>query len=67
MSDLTLTLTVSDDGSAAVADAPQLLELGRCVEVMPQPQERPRAEPIQAVRGRPVLGGLHHVYESAVA
>jgi putative transposase len=33
----------------------------------PQPQARPRAGPIQAVRARPVLGGLHHAYESAAA
>jgi transposase InsO family protein len=31
----------------------------------PLPQGRPSAEPIQSVRVRPVLGGLHHVYERA--
>jgi transposase InsO family protein len=31
----------------------------------PRPQARPRAGPIQAVRARPVLGGLHHAYEPA--
>ena len=29
----------------------------------PQPEERPHAGPIPAVRARPVLGGLHHAYE----
>jgi transposase InsO family protein len=29
----------------------------------PRPQLRPRAGPIQVVRARPVLNGLHHVYE----
>ena len=33
----------------------------------PQPGDRPRAGPPQEVRARPVLGGLHHVYESAAA
>jgi putative transposase len=33
----------------------------------PQPRARPRAGPIQAVRARPVLGGLHHAYEPAAA
>ncbi|MGH2367088.1 MAG: integrase core domain-containing protein [Chloroflexota bacterium] len=27
-----------------------------------QPQERPRAGPVQVIRSRPVLGGLHHAY-----
>jgi hypothetical protein len=31
----------------------------------PLPQGRPSAGPIQSVRVRPVLGGLHHVYERA--
>ena len=31
----------------------------------PRPQARPRAEPIQTIRARSVLGGLHHVYERA--
>jgi transposase InsO family protein len=31
----------------------------------PRPQQRPRAGPIQSVRARPVLNGLHHVYECA--
>jgi putative transposase len=31
----------------------------------PRPQARPRAGPIQAVRARPVLGGLHHAYARA--
>jgi hypothetical protein len=31
----------------------------------PRPQLRPRAGPIQVVRARPVLNGLHHVYECA--
>ena len=31
----------------------------------PQPQGRPRAAPIHLVRARPVLNGLHHVYEAA--
>ncbi len=36
----------------------------------PRPQARPRAGPtpaLQAIRARPVLGGLHHVYEPAAA
>jgi transposase InsO family protein len=33
----------------------------------PQPQGRPRAGPIRAVRARPVLGGLHHAYEPVAA
>ena len=36
----------------------------------PRPQVRPRAGPrpvVQSVRARPVLGGLHHVYEPAAA
>ena len=36
----------------------------------PRPQERPRAGPapaFQSIRARPVLGGLHHVYEAAAA
>lgn len=33
----------------------------------PQPQERSRAGPLRLVRTRPVLGGLHHVYEPAAA
>ena len=33
----------------------------------PQTQARPRAGPIQAVRARSVLGGLHHAYEPAAA
>ena len=36
----------------------------------PQPQARSRAgpaPPFQAIRARPVLGGLHHVYEAAAA
>ena len=36
----------------------------------PRPQPRPRAGPppaLQAIRARPVLGGLHHVYEAAAA
>jgi transposase InsO family protein len=28
----------------------------------PRPRQLPRAGPIQVVRARPVLGGLHHVY-----
>jgi transposase InsO family protein len=31
----------------------------------PRPQLRPRAGPIRSVRARPVLNGLHHVYERA--
>ena len=31
----------------------------------PLQQAPPRAAPIRAVRARPVLGGLHHVYEPA--
>ncbi len=31
----------------------------------PRPQLRPRAGPIQSIRARPVLHGLHHVYERA--
>jgi putative transposase len=31
----------------------------------PRPQLCPRAGPIQVVRARPVLRGLHHVYERA--
>ena len=31
----------------------------------PRPQLRPRAGPILPVRARPVLNGLHHVYERA--
>jgi putative transposase len=31
----------------------------------PRPQERPRAGPVQALRARPVLGGLYHAYEPA--
>jgi transposase InsO family protein len=31
----------------------------------PLPQARPRAAPIQSIRSRPILGGLHHVYECA--
>jgi putative transposase len=31
----------------------------------PLPQARPRATPIHTIRSRPILGGLHHVYESA--
>jgi transposase InsO family protein len=31
----------------------------------PRPQARPRAGPTRAVRARPVLHGLHHVYECA--
>ena len=31
----------------------------------PQPQPRWRAGPGRSVRARPVLGGLHHVYEWA--
>jgi hypothetical protein len=31
----------------------------------PQPPERPRAGPVQVVRARPVLGGLHHAYAPA--
>ena len=33
----------------------------------PWPQARPRARPIQAVRARPLLGGLLHVYEPVAA
>jgi len=33
----------------------------------PQPGDRPRAGPPQEVRARPVLGGLHHVYEPVAA
>ena len=36
----------------------------------PRPQARSRAGPapaLQAIRARPVLGGLHHVYEAAAA
>jgi len=36
----------------------------------PRTQERPRAGPapaLQSIRARPVLGGLHHVYEAAAA
>jgi putative transposase len=36
----------------------------------PRPQERPQARPVRPspgtpVRSRPILGGLHHVYEYA--
>jgi putative transposase len=31
----------------------------------PQPRAHSRAGPPRAVRSRPVLGGLHHVYECA--
>jgi putative transposase len=31
----------------------------------PRPQLRPRAGPSQSVRTRPVLNGLHHVYQRA--
>jgi transposase InsO family protein len=31
----------------------------------PRPQARPGAAQIQTLRARPVLGGLHHVYECA--
>ena len=33
----------------------------------PRPREQPRAGPIRSIRARSVLGGLHHVYESAAA
>ena len=33
----------------------------------PRPQECLRAGPIQALRARPVRGGLHHTYEPAAA
>ena len=36
----------------------------------PRPRERPRAGPrpvVQSIRARPVLGGLHHVYDLAAA
>ncbi len=31
----------------------------------PRPPAGPRARPPHSVRSRPILGGLHHVYESA--
>jgi len=33
----------------------------------PHPRDHSRAGPPQVVRARPVLSGLHHVYESAAA